>query len=187
MSNWFDPDAIRGDFESTFTTLYYPPVYSAATTYQIGSRVRLNGNVYESTQVVVGVTPPSAQWSLLGSACKVLYENVPSTLDTSSLRLQLSWGDTNNESIYHPGGRMRRIDGVIGVWIFTPKGQGTSKSLQIAARVRQTLNLWNKLGTCGKQVMVYDVNGPRSVDSSADESHFLQILSAGLTVFEKLS
>lgn len=187
MSDWFDPDAIRADIESTFTSFYYPAVYSAATSYISGNLVRLNGSVYQANQSAVGVTPPAAQWTLLGDACKVLYENVPSTLDNTSIRIQLSWGATSNESIQGAGSRLRRVDGVIGIWIFTPKGQGTSKSLKVASRVRQTMNLWNRLGTCGEQVMIYDVNGPRSVDSTAEDTHLLQILSGSLMVLEKVS
>lgn len=187
MSDWFKPDAIRSDIESTFTSFYYPAVYSAAVNYASGSLIRLGGSVYQANQAVINVAPPAIQWTLLGDACKVLYENVSSALDNSSMKIQLGWGGTSNESIRGPGGRLRRVDGVIGVWIFTPKGQGTSKSLRIASRVRETMNLWNRLGTCGEQVMIYDVNGPRSADSTADETHLLQILSASLVVLEKVS
>ena len=185
MTNWFNPDSIRSDIESTFTNMYYPAAYSAATSYVAGNRVRRNGIVYEANQSVAGVVPPASQWNTIGSACKVLYQNVPSTLDTISMRIELSWGRTTNESSYSTEGRLRRVDGAMGVWIFTPKGQGSSSSLQIASRVRQTMFLWNRLGTCGEQVMIYDVNGPRSVDSVAEDTHFLQILSASLMVLEK--
>lgn len=185
MSDWFKPDVVRSDVELTFTNLYYPAVYSSTVSYVAGDRVRSNGLVYEANQATIGSTPPSANWDLVGPSCKILYENVSSTLDSLSARIQLSWGGTTRKSVYAPDGILREVDGAIGIWIFTPKNQGTSPGLKLAARMRETLNLWKRLGTCGEQVMIYDVNGPRSVDSVSEDTHFVQLLSASLMVLEK--
>lgn len=185
---WFNPDAIRSDIEGTFASRYYPAVYSASQSYLAGQFARLGGFVYRANQAVTGIAPPSAEWDLIGDTCKVIYENVPSSLDSEcSVRMQINWGGSSNESVYCPQGRLRRYEGVIALWIFTPKNQGTSKGNRVAASIRQTLELWNRMGTCGEQVMIHSVNGPRSTDSFASENHYLQIVSASVSGLERLS
>ena len=184
---WFDPDTIRGDFESTFTSLYWPASYNATKNYALDERVRLGDRVYVATAPGAGVAPPGSQWQESGPACRIIYENVESTLGQfAAIRLALAWRDTKDETIYCPDGSLRSIKGTITFWVLTPKNQGTSTGLKIASSIRQSLALWKRIGTCGKEVRVSDVNGPRGGDAGQGSDHFLHIVTASLTTMEQV-
>ena len=188
MVAWFDPDTIRGDFEATFTGLYWPAPYNSAQNYSPDDRVRLNNRLYVAVAPSVGVSPPAAQWQDAGLACKIIYENVESTVDPfASIRLAISWRDTRNESVSCLDGALRSVNGTITFWILTPKNQGTSAGLKIASSVRQALMLWKRIGTCGKEVRVSAINGPRNGDAGPGSDHFIHIVTASLTTMEQVS
>lgn len=144
MPNWFDPDAIRGDIESSLTLAL--PAYG------------------------------------------FIYENVEATLHPSgSIRLQISWGSTTDQSIYCPDGTLRSISGVLSVWIFSPANKGTSTPLQTAITLRREFLKWSRLGTCGSEVRISSVNGPRSVETVAGSDFHVHVLTATLTAMEQVS
>lgn len=187
MTAWFNPDAIRGDFEKTFTDLYYPPAFSAAENYAIGDRVRFNGKVYVSNGDSIGSTPPSIDWTEANRACKIIYENVEANVDPmASMKILISWFDTSNESISCEEGTLRSITGTFTCWIATPKNQGTSAGLQIGGSVRQTLALWRELGTCGEAVRASVIRGPRSSQTAPGLDYYAHVVTATLTAMEQV-
>lgn len=188
MSDFFDPDAIRGDVESHLTGIFYPKVYSAATPYAVGDRARLNGNVYVAKNPVTGLTPPSANWDEDGPAYKVIYENVGTTLaESGAIRLAISWAGTQDESIGCTEGTLRLITGVLTCWIFTPRNAGTSQGLKAATRLRRSLLDWNRIGTCGKGVQFHNPNGPRSATVPTGADYYAHIVAVTLRTMERVS
>lgn len=185
MTDWFDPDVIRGDVELGLTNYFYPSAYSASSTYQINDRVRSGGNVFRALEVVTGTAPPSAEWTNEGPAYRVLYENVQSVFgENGAIKTVLDWNGTQKESIWGPDGVMRSIDGVLSCWIFTPRYQGTSSGLKASMRMRQFFNQWNRLGTCGRQMMITSPNGPRSIEPDEGDDFYIHILTASARAIE---
>lgn len=188
MTDFFDPDIIRGDIESSITDLFHPGVYSAINAYSQGDRVRINGQVYKANVAVTGVAPPAAQWINEGPVYNIIYENVEGTFAQSgAVRISISWADTRNESVFCPGGTLRAITGVLTVWVFTPLGQGTSAGLKAAMRLRNAYLSWSRLGICGKEVRISSVNGPRHLATPSGVDHYAHAVSATLTAMERVS
>ena len=141
---WFDPDTIRGDIESTLTSSL--PNYG------------------------------------------FIYENVPATLTPEpTIRIQISWGETTDESISCPDGSLRSITGTLSTWVYTPKNQGTSKGLVAAMDLRSLYMQWNRLGDCGQQVRISSVNGPRAGGAATGDDFYVHVLTATLTAMERVS
>jgi hypothetical protein len=185
MTDWFDPDAIRGDIESTLTGLFDPPVYDPAAPYAKGDYVQLDRVIYRALVALPVTPPPSLEWDTVGTTYKLVYENVESRLDPyGSIRIQISWGISSFETLYCNEGATRSVAGVATFWIITPKNQGTSQGLQATARLRAILGLWNRLGTCGKQVRISAINGPQASDVYKNSDLYVHILTATLTALE---
>ena len=185
--SWFNPDAIRGDFEKTLTDYFYPPAFNPLTTYQPETLVRYNGLLFVNSAISIGSIPPLFPWVEGGRALKPIYENVDSTLDPNgAIRIQISWGGTNNESIGCRDGSLRSIEGTLICWIFTPKSKGTSSGLANGARLRTILNSWNASADCGEQVRVYAVRGPSTFEPPRGSDFHAHIVSCSLTAMERV-
>lgn len=184
---WFDPDAIRGDFESAIGNLFYPAIFSAATTYGVGDLVRLNGMVYLSAAPAIGITPPATPWNLVGRALPLIYENVNSDVgENGAVQMQISWLRTDSQSIGCFNGSLRSISGVLSCWIYSPRSVGTSMALRDSMRLRSLLSKWRSVSDCGKQVRVHAINGPRSVTPRAGNDFHLHVISCSLTAMERI-
>jgi hypothetical protein len=188
MTDFFDPDVIRGDFESTLTGIFYPPVYSASVSYASDARARLNGFVYRALAPVTGVTPPSGQWFQEGIACKIIYSNVESKIDPrGTIKIEVSWGSTRDSSISCVEGSLRDVTGSISSWILTPRNIGTSAGLKVATRLREAYMQWNRIGTCGKQVKIVSVNGPKVISVDPGSDFFGHIMVGTIKTMERVS
>jgi hypothetical protein len=185
---WFDPDAIRGDFEKTLTNLFYPSAFNPLVNYSPQTLVRFNGLLFVNSVASFGPVPPSYPWEEAGEALKPIYENVESELDPNgALRIQISWGGTSNESIGCIDGALRSIEGALTCWIFTPKNKGTRSGLINGARLRRILSAWNSSSDCGEQVRAYTVRGPSVFQLPKGSDFYAQIVSCSLTAMERVS
>lgn len=186
--SWFDPDAIRGDIESTLTELFQPPVFSATVNYQKNDLVRLGGFVFRATAPAIGALPPAAPWEKEGRALPLVYENVPSALGKEGgLLIRISWMSTRNESIGCESGSLRSIEGVLSCWILSPKNMGTSYGVVDAARLRRAFGLWNAVSDCGKQVRMYAVNGPRTENPREGSDFYAHIVTCSMVAMERVN
>lgn len=185
--SWFNPDAIRADFEQTLTNYFYPPEFNALISYQPETLVRFGGLIFSNFVECTGVAPPSYFWLKTGQALKPIYENVDSTFDSSgSLRIQIFWGGTANESIGCPNGSLRSVEGTLVCWIITSRGRGTSTGLAEGARLRSVLNSWNTLSSCGDCVRVSAIRGPSVFESPKGSDFYAHIVSCSLTAMERV-
>jgi hypothetical protein len=188
MTDQFDPDAIRGDIETTLTQYFYPPFYDPLKPYLVDDFIQDNGRVYRAILPSTGVLPPDPRtWKLLGAAYKLVYENDESSLDPfGSIRIMISWGSSNYSTLQCVDRGTRTITGVISTWIFTPRNQGTSQGLQAAMRLREVFGLWDRIGTCGKQVRISAIDGPQSSANNSQSDLHAHVLTATLTALESV-
>lgn len=185
---WFDPDAIRGDFEKTLAELFNPAPYASSSTYAKGDLVQYQGNVYSALVDDLDTAPPGEDWQFESRVLPLLYENVNSAPTMQgAIRIQISWFLTQNASVGCPDGSLRSIDGTLSSWIFSPRSQGTSAGLRDASRMRRVLGAWRLASDCGKQVMVYGVNGPRGAPDLLQGADFhTHIITCSLRAMERV-
>lgn len=183
---WFNPEAIRGDIEKTITNGFRPKVHNQISVYQPGDFVRLDDIVYEALNKNTVSIPPSADWSTKGPVYPIVYENIDSMFgDNGSIRVQISWGNTSDESIGCNNTYLRMITGVLSTWVITPRNKGTKPGLLASMRLREIFSKWNRLGTCGSEIKISAINGPRSVTPNPGDNHFTHILLGTLMAMEK--
>lgn len=185
--SWFNPDAIRGDFEQALAESFDPLPYDSFVAYPGNSLVQFNSLIYRASSQVSGASPPNAPWVEIGPTMKLIYENVESSFNVNGgIRISISWRETRNESIGCNSGSLRSIDGTVSFWIFTPRNVGTSRALRCAMRLRELLNDWRSVSDCGSQVRVYAVNGPRTYDLPSGSDFHAHLVTCSLLAMERV-
>ena len=187
----FSPNAIRADIETQINRLFNPPAFDAALDYEAFTAVLQSGLVYiNATKQVAGAFDP-LNWTELGTACPVLFENVMQTIPVGgAVRVAISWGTTSNIAIpcSDPPGGTGQVEGVLSLFAYTPVNEGTRAGLELMTRARDIIPVWGKLpdlisGVARPCYQVTEPSGPRSAGTEQVSDFATHNLSATLTAF----
>lgn len=189
----FEPDKIRQDLELLWTRIFAPAAWVADTTYQNKSFVSNGGNVYMACGEVAGAAEFNPDdWQQIGPVLPVLYQNVTSEIpEQGAVRIITSWTGTGTTPAIPCSdyGNPGFVEGVLSVFLYVPKNEGTSRGLQIATTIRRFMQVWDKLPapTANPRpcYLMTGPVGPNSAGSEVETSFFTYSLSTELQAWDE--
>ena len=191
----FEPDKIRQDLEMLWTRIFEPAPWQPATDYADRSFVSNADSVYMACGEIAGADEfDAAAWQLIGPVLPVLYQNVTREIpEQGAVRIITSWTGTGTTPVIPCSdyGSPSFVEGVLSVFLYVPKNEGTSRGLQIATTIRRFMQIWDKLpAPTANPRPCYVMSGfvgPDSGGTEVETSFFTYSLSSELQAWDEPS
>ena len=189
----FDPNAIRQDFELLWGQIFDPAEWVAATEYSKHAFVQNGGVVYFACADVAAADDFVADdWEEIGPVYPLLYQNVVREIPASgAVRVVASWGQSSSRQAIpcSDAGGASFVEGVMSIFIYTPKNQGSAVGLKASNVVRRFMNAWDRLPapTANDRPCYWmrRPNGPRSGGTEVETSFFTMTTTCELQAWDQ--
>jgi len=189
----FDPNAIRQDYELLWGRIFDPAEWVAATDYDQHAFVQNSGVVYFACDAVAAADDFNADdWEEIGPAYPLLYQNTVREIPPNgAVRVVASWGKSSSRQAIpcSDAGSASFVEGVMSIFIYTPKNQGSAVALQASNVVRRFMNAWGMLPDPTSNprpcYMLLRPNGPRSGGTEVETSFFTMTTTCELQAWDQ--
>ena len=189
----FDPNAIRQDYELLWGQIFDPAAWEAATAYDQYSFVQDSGTVYFACQAIDAAdTFDATSWEEIGPVYPLLYQNVVREIpESGAVRVVASWGQSSSRQAIpcSSAGSASFVEGVMSIFIYTPKNAGSSTALNASNVVRRFMNAWDQLPAPTDNdrpcYLLRFPNGPRSGGTEVETSFFTMTTTCELQAWDQ--